>query len=66
MSTFNAMIVSVSRRFHNGLFFGGNYMLSHALDDGSVVQETRIRQRTTLAPDVNTGTVISIRGTVGQ
>jgi hypothetical protein len=36
MSTFNAMIVSVSRRFHNGLFFGGNYMLSHALDDGSV------------------------------
>jgi hypothetical protein len=36
MSTFNAMIFSVSRRFHNGLFFGGNYMLSHALNDGSV------------------------------
>lgn len=36
MSTFNALITSVSRRFHNGLFFGGNYMWSHALNDGSV------------------------------
>lgn len=36
MSTLNALITSVSRRFHNGLFFGGNYMWSHALNDGSV------------------------------
>jgi hypothetical protein len=36
MSTFNAVVTSVSRRFHNGLFFGGNYMWSHALNDGSV------------------------------
>lgn len=35
MSSFNSGIVSVSRRFHNGLFFGGNYMYSHALNDGS-------------------------------
>jgi hypothetical protein len=35
-STFNAMVVSVNRRFHNGLFFAGNYMYSHALNDGSV------------------------------
>ena len=36
MSSFNAGMVSVSRRFHSGLFFGGNYMYSHALNDGSV------------------------------
>src|SRR5882757_269392 len=36
MSSFNALVTSVSRRFHNGLFFGGNYMWSHALNDGSV------------------------------
>jgi len=35
-STFNALVVSVNRRFHNGLFFAGNYMFSHALNDGSV------------------------------
>ncbi|SDF39743.1 TonB-dependent receptor [Terriglobus roseus] len=36
MSTFNAVVVSLSRRFHNGLFFGSHYMYSHALNDGSV------------------------------
>lgn len=36
MSTFNALVTSVSRRFHSGLFFGGNFMWSHALNDGSV------------------------------
>ncbi|HWZ49949.1 MAG TPA: carboxypeptidase regulatory-like domain-containing protein [Granulicella sp.] len=36
MSSFNAFVVSVNRRFHNGLFFSGNYMYSHALNDGSV------------------------------
>jgi hypothetical protein len=36
MSSFNALIFSATRRFHNGLFFSGNYMLSHALNDGSV------------------------------
>jgi len=36
MSTFNALIIAGSRRFHNGLFFSGNYMFSHAINDGSV------------------------------
>ena len=36
MSSFHALVISTSRRFHNGLFFGGNYMWSHALNDGSV------------------------------
>jgi hypothetical protein len=36
MSNFNAFITSVNRRFHNGFFLAGNYMYSHALDDGSV------------------------------
>lgn len=35
-STFNAVIASFNRRFHNGLFLAGNYMYSHALNDGSV------------------------------
>jgi hypothetical protein len=35
-SNFNALQVSVNRRFHNGFFLSGNYMYSHALDDGSV------------------------------
>jgi Carboxypeptidase regulatory-like domain len=35
-SSFNAFVASVNRRFHNGLFLGGNYMYSHALNDGSV------------------------------
>jgi hypothetical protein len=35
-SSFNAFVTSVNRRFHNGLFLGGNYMYSHALNDGSV------------------------------
>ncbi len=36
MSNFNALVTSVTRRFHNGLFLGGNYMYSHAINDGSV------------------------------
>lgn len=36
MSNFNSLVTSVTRRFHNGLFLGGNYMYSHALNDGSV------------------------------
>jgi hypothetical protein len=36
MSNFNAFITSVNRRFYNGFFLAGNYMYSHALDDGSV------------------------------
>jgi hypothetical protein len=35
-SNFNALQIGVTRRFHNGLFFAGNYMWSHALNDGSV------------------------------
>jgi hypothetical protein len=35
-STFSALVASVNHRFHNGLFFAGNYMYSHALNDGSV------------------------------
>ena len=35
-SNFNALQVSLNRRFHNGFFLSGNYMYSHALDDGSV------------------------------
>jgi hypothetical protein len=35
-SNFNAVVSSVNRRFHNGLFLAGNYMYSHALNDGSV------------------------------
>jgi len=35
-SSFNALVASVNRRFHNGLFLAGNYMYSHALNDGSV------------------------------
>lgn len=36
MSQFNSGVVHLSRRFHSGLFFGGNYMYSHAMNDGSV------------------------------
>jgi hypothetical protein len=36
MSSFNALVTSVNRRFHNGFFLAGNYMYSHALNDGSV------------------------------
>jgi hypothetical protein len=36
MSNFTAFIASVNRRFHNGFFLAGNYMYSHALNDGSV------------------------------
>jgi hypothetical protein len=36
MSSFHALVTSVTRRFHNGLFLGGNYMYSHALSNGSV------------------------------
>jgi hypothetical protein len=35
-SMFHAVQANVNRRFHNGLFFAANYMLSHATDDGSV------------------------------
>ncbi len=35
-SNFNALVVSVNRRFHRGLFLAGHYMYSHALNDGSV------------------------------
>ncbi|MBT9330606.1 TonB-dependent receptor [Paracidobacterium acidisoli] len=35
-SNFNALVVSLNRRFHNGFFVAGNYMYSHALNDGSV------------------------------
>jgi hypothetical protein len=35
-SNFNALVAGVNRRFHNGLFLAGNYMYSHALNDGSV------------------------------
>jgi hypothetical protein len=35
-SHFNALEVGFNRRFHNGLFLGGNYTWSHTLDDGSV------------------------------
>jgi Carboxypeptidase regulatory-like domain/TonB dependent receptor len=35
-SSFNALVMSVNRRFHNGFFLAGNYMYSHALNDGSV------------------------------
>jgi hypothetical protein len=36
MSIFHALQVNVTRRFHNGLFVGGNFMYSHALDDNAV------------------------------
>jgi hypothetical protein len=36
MSIFHALQLNLVRRFHNGLFLSGNYMYSHALDDGSV------------------------------
>jgi hypothetical protein len=36
MSIFHALQVNLTRRFHNGLFVGGNYMYSHALDDNAV------------------------------
>lgn len=35
-SIFHAFQFNIHRRFHNGLFFAANYMLSHALDDSSV------------------------------
>lgn len=35
-SSFHALQAGLTRRFHRGLFLGGNYMYSHALDDGSV------------------------------
>ncbi len=36
MSIFHALELNVNRRFHNGFFVAGNYMYSHALDDGAV------------------------------
>jgi hypothetical protein len=36
MSIFHAFQSNLTHRFHNGLFVAGNYMFSHALDDGSV------------------------------
>jgi hypothetical protein len=36
MSIFHALQANLTHRFHNGFFVAGNYMLSHALDDGSV------------------------------
>lgn len=35
-SSFNALQINLNRRFHNGFFIAGNYMYSHALNDGSV------------------------------
>ncbi len=35
-SSFNALQFNLTRQFHNGFFIGGNYMYSHALNDGSV------------------------------
>jgi hypothetical protein len=35
-SIFHAVQININRRFHNGLFLAGNYMLSHAINDGSV------------------------------
>jgi hypothetical protein len=35
-SIFHALQVNLDRRFHNGFFIAGNYMLSHAINDGSV------------------------------
>jgi hypothetical protein len=35
-SIFHAFQFNIHRRFQNGLFFAANYMLSHALNDGSV------------------------------
>ncbi len=35
-SNFNALQINLNRRFHNGFFIAGNYMYSHALNDGSV------------------------------
>jgi hypothetical protein len=35
-SIFHALQANLTRRFYNGFFVAGNYMLSHALDDGSV------------------------------
>jgi molybdate/tungstate transport system substrate-binding protein len=34
MSIFHALQINVNRRFHNGLFLAGNFMYSHALNDG--------------------------------
>ena len=34
-SIFHALQVNLNRRFNNGLFLAANYMLSHALNDGS-------------------------------
>jgi hypothetical protein len=36
MSIFHAFQSNLTHRFHNGFFVAGNYMFSHALDDGSV------------------------------
>jgi hypothetical protein len=36
MSIFHALQTNLTHRFHNGFFVAGNYMYSHALDDGSV------------------------------
>ena len=36
MSIFHALQFNLTRRFHNGLFIGGNSMYSHALDDNAV------------------------------
>ena len=35
-SIFHALQVNFNRQFHNGFFLAGNYMYSHALNDGSV------------------------------
>jgi hypothetical protein len=36
MSNFHALQINATRRFHNSLFLAGNYMYSHALNDGAV------------------------------
>ena len=35
-SIFHGLQIGLNRRFHNGFFIAGNYMYSHALNDGSV------------------------------
>ena len=35
-SSFHALQIQLNRRFHNGFFVAGNYMYSHALNDGSI------------------------------
>ncbi len=35
-SIFHGLQINLNRRFHNGFFIAGNYMYSHALNDGSI------------------------------